>query len=57
MLLSRARKRVRSLWQISANDSFWIDGMYDGTIIVDLVTKRLKPSMGSPLFALILGAI
>ena len=31
--------------------------MYDGTIIVDLVTKRLKPSMGSPLFALILGAI
>ena len=30
--------------------------MYD-TIIVDLVTKRLKPSMGSPLFALILGAI
>ena len=44
------------MWQNLANHN-WIDGMYDGTIIVDLVTKRLKPSMGSPLFVLILDAI
>jgi hypothetical protein len=28
---------------------FWIDGTYDGTIIVDLVTKRLNQAWATTL--------